>query len=509
MQDLVKHLDPTRPVTCNAAVGDEFTGINQAIEVRGWSYHIGTNNMDAYHAEHPNQPNVGSEQGSTVSTRGIYTNDATRGYVSAYDDNPQRWSNTAEDWWTFFDTRPWLSGGFIWTGFDYRGEPTPYGWPCINSHFGILDTCGFRKDNSWYYQAWWTNQPVLHLLPHWNWPGKEGQDIDVWCYSNCKEVELFLNGKSLGRETMKRNSHLEWKVKYAPGTLSAKGYKDGQLVAETKVETTGAPAAIQLTSDRSTINADGEDVSVFTIAATDAKGRVVPVAANLIRFELSGPGKILGVGNGDPSCHEPDVYLPIWPSHSVAANDGWRLEKTDQPWDANLPEFAASFDDSTWAPVDVQSITNQLGNNEHGVFRTHLKVTEQELAADVVELCFGTLKGTGKIYINGRKAGETHDGEVASAVDVKHLLHADDNPVAVLVENYSSSGGLTKGVTLRMQEKPILPEWKRSVFNGLAQIIVQSTKAPGEIKLTASAEGLSPATATIQSQPCTPRPFVP
>ncbi len=509
MQDLVKRLDPTRPVTCNAAVGNDFPGINEAVEVRGWSYHIGTNNMDAYHAAHPNQPNVGSEQGSTVSTRGIYTNDVARGYMSAYDDNARPWSNTAEEWWSFFDPRPWLSGGFIWTGFDYRGEPTPYGWPCINSHFGILDTCGFRKDNSWYYEAWWTDQPVLHLLPHWNWPGREGAEMDVRALSNCQEVELFLNGRSLGRQTMKKDSELKWKVKYAPGTLSAKGYKNGRLVAETRVETTGAPAAVQLTPDRSAINADGEDVSVFTVAVTDAQGRVVPVAANLIHFELSGPGKILGVGNGDPTCHEPDVYLPVWPSHSVAANDGWRWEKTTQPWNASLPEFAASFDDSAWAPADVQSAANQLGDNEHGVFRAHLKVTEQELAANVVELCFGAINGNGKIYVNGQKAGETHDSGVISAVDVKHLLHPGDNPVAVLVENYSSSGGITNGVTLRMQDQPVLPEWKRSVFNGLAQIIVQSTREPGAIKLTAAAEGLTPATASVQSQPCAPRPAVP
>jgi len=331
----------------------------------------------------------------------------------------------------------------------------------------------------------------------------------VRALSNCEEVELFLNGRSLGRQTMKKDSELKWKVKYAPGTLSAKGYKNGRLVAETKVETTGAPATVQLTPDRSAINADGEDVSVFTVAVTDAQGRVVPVTANLIHFELSGPGKILGVGNGDPSCHEPDVYLPVWPSHSVAANDGWRWEKTTQPWNASLPEFAASFDDSAWTPADVQSAINQLGDNVHGVFRTRLKVTEQELAANVVELCFGALNGNGKIYVNGLKAGETHDSGMVSAVDVKHLLHPGDNPVAVLVENYSSSGGITNGVTLRMQDQPVLPEWKRSVFNGLAQIIVQSTREPGAIKLTAAAEGLTPATASVQSQPCAPRPFVP
>ena len=151
--------------------------------------------------------------------------------------------------------------------------------------------------------------------------------MDVRALSNCEEVELFLNGQSLGRQTMKKDSELKWKVKYAPGMLSAKGYKNGQLAAETKVETTGAPAAIQLTPDRSAINANGEDVSVFTVAVTDAQGRVVPVAANLIHFGLSGPGKILGVGNGDPSCHEPDVFLPVWTNYSVAANDSWRWKR--------------------------------------------------------------------------------------------------------------------------------------------------------------------------------------
>ena len=509
MQDLVKRLDPTRPVTYNAAVGNEFTGVNEIIEVRGWSYHIGTNNMDAYHAAHPNQPNVGSEQGSTVSTRGIYTNDAARGYVSAYDDNAQQWSNTAEEWWSFFAPRPWLSGGFIWTGFDYRGEPTPYRWPCINSHFGILDMCGFRKDNSWYYQAWWTDKPVLHLLPHWNWAGREGQEMDVRALSNCQEVELFLNGQSLGRQTMKKDSELKWKVKYAPGALSAKGYKNGQLVAETKVETTGTPTAVQLAPDRSTINADGEDVSMFTVAVTDAQGRVVPVATDLIHFELSGPGKILGVGNGDPSCHEPDVYLPVWTNYSVAANNGWRWQSISNPWNPNLPETAAQLDDSTWAPASVESASGPLTNGQHAVFRAHINVTEKELAAEVVELCFGSINGNGTIYLNGEKAGESHDGGMLVPLDVKRRLHPGDNTVAVVVSNYSESGGLNQSVTLRMQDKPVLPEWKRSVFNGLAQIIVQGTKDPGEIKLTARADGLSPATASVPSQPCTSRPAAP
>jgi len=131
----------------------------------------------------------------------------------------------AEDMWKGVASRDYLIGCFVWTGFDYRGEPTPYSWPCINSHFGIMDTCGFPKDNYWYYQAWWSGKSVLHLFPHWNWPGKEGQEISVWCHSNCDQVELFLNGKSMGKKKVEENTHIEWNVPYEPGKLLARGYK--------------------------------------------------------------------------------------------------------------------------------------------------------------------------------------------------------------------------------------------------------------------------------------------
>jgi beta-galactosidase len=507
MQELIQQLDPTRPVTYNAPVGNEFAGINEVIEVRGWSYHPGQD-MEQYHKAHPTQPNVGSEQGSTVSTRGIYANDAQRGYVSAYDDNAPSWAQTAETWWSFFVPRPWLSGGFVWTGLDYRGEPTPYGWPCINSHFGILDTCGFPKDNFWYYQSWWTSRPVLHLLPHWNWPGKEGQDIDVRALSNCQEVELFLNGRSLGRQKMKKNSELKWKVAYAPGTLSAKGFSDGKVVAETSVETTGAAAAIQLAPDRSTLNADGQDISLITVSVRDSHGRVVPETADAIHFDLEGPGKILGVGNGDPSCHEPDVYVPHWPVHSAAVND-WRWEKIANPYNPNLPETAERFDDSGWAQHDVQSASGPLAEREHAVFRAHFQVAAEDLEAGAVEMNFAAINGDGWIYVNGQKAGESHDSQAAAVVDVKHVLHIGENTVAVVVANYGSAGGVNKGVTLQIQDNPEMPAWQRSAFNGLAQIIVQSTRKPGTLKLTARSSGLELATATIQSQACALRPTLP
>jgi len=508
MQELLKQLDSTRPVTAAENIGDVYTGLMGVLDVRGWNYHLGQD-IDNYHKEHPQQPEVGTEQGSTVSTRGIYQNDPARGYVSAYDENAPPWAHTAERWWSFFAVRPWLSGGFVWTGFDYRGEPTPYSWPCINSHFGILDTCGFPKDNFWYYQAQWTDQPVLHLLPHWNWPGLEGKNVDVWCYANCQQVELFLNGRSLGRQTMTNYSHLHWSVKYEPGVLSAKGYTDGKVVSETKVETTGSPASVQVAPDRPTINANGEDVSVITVSVNDAQGRVVPVANNLVHFDLSGPGKILGVGNGDPSCHEPDVFVPQSPVRSVSENEGWRWKKLPNVYNQRLPEFRMDFDDTNWDTANVQSESGPMGEQEQAVFRTKIQVSEQDLASHAVELQFNRIDEDGFVYVNGRRVGESHDWQAPAVFDVKSFLHPGENTIAVGVANWSGPGGINRGVTLQLAAKPVAPAWQRSVFNGLAQIIVQSTREPGEIRLTASADDLSPATVTIQSQPCAPRPFVP
>jgi len=219
--------------------------------------------------------------------------------------NHPSWGANAEAWWTIAAARQWIAGGFVWTGFDYRGEPTPYSWPCINSHFGIMDTCGFPKDNFYYYQSWWGADPVLHLFPHWNWTGKEGQEIEVWCHTNLDKVELFLNGQSLGSQDVARNSHVMWKVPYAPGTLEAKGTK-GATTLSAKRETTGAAQRIVLTPDRGTIAADGEDVVVVQVSAVDSAGRWVPTAADEITFAVNGSGRLIGVGNGDPSSHESD-----------------------------------------------------------------------------------------------------------------------------------------------------------------------------------------------------------
>jgi beta-galactosidase len=303
LKRLVHRLDPTRQVT--QAMNGGWGGLNSdVLDVQGFNYNI--QEYDAFHEKFPGKPCLVTESGSTVGTRGIYTADPQQGFVSAYDHNYLPWPASAEDTWKAAAHRPFVSGTFVWTGFDYRGEPTPYKWPCVNSHFGILDTCGFPKDNFFYYQAWWSQRTVLHILPHWNWPGREDQLIDVWCFSNCAEVELVLNGTSLGRKAVPENSHLEWPVAYTPGVLAARGYRDNQEIAYAERRTTGAPARLTLHPDRKTICADGEDVVVVNVSIEDEHGLVVPYATDLVHFKVSGSARILGVGNGNPSSHEAD-----------------------------------------------------------------------------------------------------------------------------------------------------------------------------------------------------------
>lgn len=303
MQRLLRRFDATRPVTL-AMNGGWGEPVAPLLDVLGCNYTVAE--YDNYHRQYPQHPMVGSETSAALGTRGEYAKDEKRGYCSAYDVNPPPFGGTAEDSWRVVADRDFIAGTFPWTGFDYRGEPSPVAWPCVSSNFGILDICGFPKDSFYYYQAWWTDQVVLHLLPHWNWPGREGQEIDVWCHSNCERVELSLNGRSLGAKDMPRNGHLEWKVKYAPGVLLAKGFKNGKVIAEEKVQTTGAPARISLSADRAAYRADGEDVAMVKVSILDDAGRLVPYADNQVTFVVSGNGMLLGTGNGDPASHESD-----------------------------------------------------------------------------------------------------------------------------------------------------------------------------------------------------------
>jgi len=296
MMNVVHKYDTTRPISSAMNGGWFDPGFATVEDLMGVNY--STQVYDRFHNEHPAMPMFGSETASTVTTRGEYTNDRARSVVTSYNMTDGSWRPVAE--------RAFMAGSFAWTGFDYKGEPSPYGWPAINSQYGIMDMCGFPKDNYYYYQSWSKTNPVIHIMPHWNWPGQEGQNIRVVVFSNCEKVELFHNGESLGARDMPRNGHLQWLVKYAPGSLSAKGYNGTLVAASETVETTGEPASLRLKTDRATLVADAEDVTPVEVDVLDAQGRLVPTADSLVTFRVEGAGCVAGVGNGNPGDHDPD-----------------------------------------------------------------------------------------------------------------------------------------------------------------------------------------------------------
>ena len=300
MREYTKLLDPTRHSTIANAGGGEMI---KGLDVVGYNY-IMQNNVDERRTQHPEWKVVGTEETTGCGTRGWYFDTPEQKgrmrsmNLSADKDGTE---NRIERGWKFYAERPWAAGLFYWTGFDYRGEPNPLSYPAHDSEFGILDYCGFPKDEAWYLKSWWTDEPVLHIFPHWNLAGHEGEEVEVWAYSNCDEVELTVNGKKLGRQAMPKNGHLKWKAIYQPGKVIATGYKNGKRILTEVIETTKPATKIVLRADRQTIAADGRDVCVVGIEIQDQKGRIVPDACQMLTFTLEGGGRILGVGNGDPS----------------------------------------------------------------------------------------------------------------------------------------------------------------------------------------------------------------
>jgi beta-galactosidase len=300
MREYTKLLDPTRHSTIANAGGGEMI---KGLDVVGYNYSM-QNNVDERRTQHPEWKVVGTEETTGCGTRGWYFDTPEQKgrmrsmNLSADKDGTE---NRIERGWKFYAERPWAAGVFYWTGFDYRGEPNPLSYPAHDSEFGILDYCGFPKDEAWYLKSWWTDEPVLHIFPHWNLAGHEGEEVEVWAYSNCDEVELTVNGKKLGRQAMPKNGHLKWKAVYQPGKVIATGYKNGKRILTEVIETTKPATKIVLRADRQTIAADGRDVCVVSIEIQDQKGRIVPDACQMLTFTLEGGGRILGAGNGDPS----------------------------------------------------------------------------------------------------------------------------------------------------------------------------------------------------------------
>ncbi len=329
LASLVRDIDTTRPITSACNDPNPWNNIikSGALDLIGYNYHHEM--YKDFPATYPGKKFIGTETVSGLATRGSYDmpSDSIRRWparwdiplttgnsdytCSSYDNCCAPWGSTHEETWQVMRKYDFLSGMYIWTGWDYLGEPTPYSWPARSSYFGIIDLAGFPKDIYYFYQSEWTKKPVLHIFPHWDLSelhtGQNmGDSIDVWAYTNFSEVELFLNDLSLGKKTKSSEDlHLRWRVAYTPGTLKAVAHDSVFGEEEAIVKTAGAPYAIVLEPDRDIIRADGKDLSFVTVKIVDEKGTLVPGAENLVNFSISGEGLIAGVDNGSEISHEP------------------------------------------------------------------------------------------------------------------------------------------------------------------------------------------------------------
>jgi beta-galactosidase len=322
LTSIVKNLDSTRPVTsaCNGTEPSNPVIRSGALDLIGYNY--SEEKYPEFLETYPGQKFIAAETNSALATRGVYDmpSDSIRRWpprwdlplldgnpdftCSSYDNCSTPWGTTHEETWKIVKKYDFISGMYIWTGFDYLGEPTPYGWPARSSYFGIMDLSGLPKDAYYFYQSEWTNKPVLHVFPHWNW--NEGSTIDIWTYTNYNEVELFVNGESQGKKQKTENDYkLVWRLTYRPGTIKVVATKEGKKPLVKEIKTAGNPAKIVLEPDRDKINADGKDLSFITVKVVDEEGTLVPHADNLINFKIQGEGFIAGVDNGCETSHEP------------------------------------------------------------------------------------------------------------------------------------------------------------------------------------------------------------
>ncbi len=496
MQAFVHSLDSTRPATAAFSGGIGSNGITTVMDLIGINY-IANKSTDEQHRLFPKQSIWGTEEGSTNATRGAYFRDDEKHIIPAYDKPPNNFFISIEDGWKHYASRAYLAGMFIWTGFDYRGEPTPYSWPSIASYFGMVDLCGFPKDDAWYLKSWWTKDTILHILPHWNWKDKEGQPVEVWAYSNCDAVELFLNKKSLGKQTMQPNSHLEWNVNYTPGTLEAIGYNNGKKIAYDKVQTTGNAATIHATSNRYHIKADNTDLAILTVDAKDLNGLHVPTANEEISFSISGPGKIIGAGNGDPVSLEQDKFIETIREIKIEALWEKAADAVNVAVDTAYDHTAAG-----WKPAFTDERTAAFAQKNKAVLYNGVFTLPELKNNETVTFFYDSLGTAQSVYVNGKPIMQNEksirrDGYV---LDASVLLAGNNNIVIVatpFVKEHSWSSINTNPGLIQIVTPA--PAYKRKLFNGLAQVIVQSTGAAGKIVLTATSTNLKAASVTIEA----------
>jgi beta-galactosidase len=481
MAAAVKALDDTRPVTAAMSNG-LFTPLNvsHAVDVLGANYQV--KDYDRYHQAHPQQPFTSSEDTSAFMTRGEFVTDPARNIAGSYDDDAAKWGNTHRDGWQAIASRRWVAGGFVWTGFDYRGEPTPYSWPSVSSFFGIMDMNGFPKTAYYMHQVQWIpDRPMVHIAPHWNWAGREGQPVRVMVMANVERVKLLLNGRDLGEQQVDRYRMNEFQVPYAPGVLEAIGYKGGREVARTRVETTGPAVRLDLVPDRAALAGDGLDAMPVTVRALDAEGRAVPLAMDQVTFSIGGAGRSIGHGNGDPNSHEDEkgptrrlfnglaqlivqtnrdssgsievrasapglapavVAIPVRavaplpavpPTASTAIYlDEWRIA----PASAQSPDptsAPAGNDMNSWG-LGKPPLRHAVDEGRYRLYRTAIEMPQRAAGA---RLRFTSLEGRAQVWLNGSLLRSKDSGGTAELV---LPLPAVEGPVQLVVISEARSG---------------------------------------------------------------------
>ncbi|NYE61514.1 beta-galactosidase [Duganella sp. 1224] len=491
MSAAVKALDDTRPVTA-AMNGGFLTELNvsHAVDVVGANYQVP--DYDRYHKAYPNKPFTSSEDTSAFMTRGEYKTVKEKNLIASYDDDAAQWGNTHRDAWQAIDTRPFVAGGFVWTGFDYRGEPTPNEWPSVSSVFGIMDLNGFPKTAYYIHQVQWIkDKPLIHIAPHWNW--QQGDKVRVMVMSNVERIKLLLNGRDLGEQKADPYRMNNYEVVFEPGKLEAIGYRGGKEVARTAVETTGAPVALELVPDRAQLNGDGRDAMPLTVRALDAQGRAVPLADNQVTFAVSGGGRSIGHGNGDPNSHEDEkgatrrlfnglaqlivqtnydardavtisatapglrearVTIPVKPVAAepfVALADApltfvrsWRIAPdSDARPDPN--QKLASFDMNTWG-WGSPPMRAAAGGKYH-LYRASF-TPRKNLADGSGRIRFASIAGKAEIWLNGVLIGKK-DSAAAAPLDVPLPAGAGKREINVLLEAEAGQGvGIEGNVTI-------------------------------------------------------------
>lgn len=487
MSAVVKALDDTRPVTA-AMNGGFLTELNvsHAVDVVGANYQVP--DYDKYHKAYPNKPFTSSEDTSAFMTRGEYKTVKEKNLIASYDDDAAQWGNTHRDAWQAIDTRPFVAGGFVWTGFDYRGEPTPNEWPSVSSVFGIMDLNGFAKTAYYIHQVQWIkDKPLIHIAPHWNW--KQGENVRVMVMANVERVQLLLNGRALGEQKVDPYRMNSYNVAFEPGKLEAIGYKGGKEVVRTAVETTGAAVSLELVPDRAQLAGDGYDAMPITVRALDAQGRAVPLADNQVTFAVSGGGRSIGHGNGDPNSHEDEkgatrrlfnglaqlivqtnyegkdavtitanapglqaarVTIPVKAVDAIPYVEpadapltfvrSWRIapDGNERP-DPN--QKLASFDMNTWGWGSPPM--RAVAGSKYHLYRASF-TPRKNLADGKGRIRFAGIKGKAEIWLNGQLIGRK-DSYAAAPLDVTLPAGAGKRDLNVLIEAEPGQGSGIEG----------------------------------------------------------------